>query len=271
MAQDDLAACRAALTDEAVHLAGGLGDLSRRATVYHHLFRASGGNHVFPLIAAHGALWAGGYFRFALRLGRGLSWQYPHSARLRQTQLERLDQFANALREINRRVCVDTYVGFHLTFRFGSHSALPDFVAPELIDALARVHWARRTGHALSDRERQQVFNAHFQHEQDHVVGPAVQQAASELAWPLVRFIALRPSIRFAYFPANQRFWFRDFSCREERIEKGLAAFDLAASAGWSVVEDALRSYRVLPDAFFLDPVRYFSRLRHSGLAPTRT
>lgn len=268
MAQYDLAACCAALTDEAVHLAGGPSDLSRRATVYHHLYRASGGNHVFPLIAAHGALWAGGYFRFALRLGRGLSWQYPLSARFRQSQLERLDQFANALRDINRRVCVDTYVSFHLTCRFGSHSAISDFVAPELIEALSRVHGARRTGRPLSDRERQQVFYAHFQHEQDHVVGPAVQQAASELDWPLARFIALKPSIRFAYFPGYQRLWFRDFSCREERIEKGLTAFELAASAGWSVVEDALRRYRVLPDAFFLDPADYFSRLRHARLSP---
>ncbi len=46
-AHDDLRA-------EAVTLAGGLTDLSQRATVYHHIYRASGGNHVFPLIAAHG-------------------------------------------------------------------------------------------------------------------------------------------------------------------------------------------------------------------------
>ena len=43
---------------EAVHLAGGVRDLPRRAVVYHHLYRASGGNFAFALIAAHGALWA---------------------------------------------------------------------------------------------------------------------------------------------------------------------------------------------------------------------
>jgi hypothetical protein len=61
--------------------------------------------------------------------------------------------------------------------------------------------------------------------------------------------------------------WFRDFSCREEWIEKGLEAFELAASAGWDVVEDALRRYRVLPDAFFFDPADYFSRLRFALLS----
>ena len=66
----------AALTREAERLAGGLRDLAQRATVYHHLFRASGGNHIFPLIAAHGALWAGGYFRFGQRLATALAWQY---------------------------------------------------------------------------------------------------------------------------------------------------------------------------------------------------
>ena len=58
------------LQREATLLAGGLTDLSQRAAVYRHLFLASGGNHAFPLIAAHGALWAGGYFRFGMRLGQ---------------------------------------------------------------------------------------------------------------------------------------------------------------------------------------------------------
>lgn len=58
---------------EAKVLAGGLTDLAQRAMVYHHLYRVSNGNHVFPLIAAHGALWAGGYFRYGLRLGRIIS------------------------------------------------------------------------------------------------------------------------------------------------------------------------------------------------------
>lgn len=62
------------LLDEGTRLAGSLTALSQRATTYHHLFRDSGGNHIFPLIAAHGALWARGYFAFGMKLGRWLSW-----------------------------------------------------------------------------------------------------------------------------------------------------------------------------------------------------
>ena len=47
---------------EAELMAGSRSDLAQRATVYHHLFRHSRGNHVFPLLAAHGALWGKGYF-----------------------------------------------------------------------------------------------------------------------------------------------------------------------------------------------------------------
>ncbi len=70
---EHLAAAYERWHDEAERLAGGLHDLAQRSTVYHHLFAASGRNHVFPLIAAHGALWARGYFRFGMRLGAWLS------------------------------------------------------------------------------------------------------------------------------------------------------------------------------------------------------
>ena len=53
------------LRSEAERLAGGLNDLAQRATVYHHLYEHSGGNHIFPLIAAHGAMWARGYLGLA--------------------------------------------------------------------------------------------------------------------------------------------------------------------------------------------------------------
>lgn len=78
------------LRTEAEKLAGGLQDLSKRATIYRQIFLASGGNHTFPLIAAHGALWAGGYFRFGLGLGSALSWQYLFEPKLRRRQLEKL-------------------------------------------------------------------------------------------------------------------------------------------------------------------------------------
>jgi hypothetical protein len=255
------------LRREATLLAGGLTDLSQRAAVYRQIFLASGGNHAFPLIAAHGALWAGGYFRFGMRLGRVLAWQYFGRPEYRQLQLHRLAAFADAFRDVNRRVCIDTYVDFHFAGQYGNHANAGELVPPELLEAVNRLHAARRAGRFLSNEQRREVFETHFRHEQAHVVGPALECAVAAFDWPLVRAIALRPPVKFAYFPAGRRLWFRNFACRDERIDKGLAAFHWAARAGWSAVDGALRHYRVLPESFFAAPAEYFAGLRSAILA----
>jgi hypothetical protein len=56
-------------------LAGGLNDLSQRAAVYYHLYEDSEGRNIFPLMAAHGALWAKGYFQKGMRAGKVLALQ----------------------------------------------------------------------------------------------------------------------------------------------------------------------------------------------------
>src|SRR5262249_21337632 len=75
------------LVDEAGSLAGALTDLKRRATVYYHVYLESGRNHIFPLIAAHGALWAKGHFDYGRQLGRWVSCQYLLNRSKRQGQL----------------------------------------------------------------------------------------------------------------------------------------------------------------------------------------
>lgn len=255
------------LKNEATRLAGGLTDLSQRATVYHHIYRASGGNHVFPLIAAHGALWAGGYFRFALKLGRALSWQYGFQPRLRRRRLEQLHQFADAFRNVNRQVCVDTYLCYHLTERFGDHAGLADFVPANLIDAYRLLHAARREDRTLSNVEKKAVFEAHFRHEQRTIVGETIRKAVAEFDWPVVKFLALRPPVRFAYFPNGSRLLFRNFADQDERITKGYSAFEMGSQVGWHRVEQALADYRTLPAAFFAGPVEYFQSLRQQILA----
>ncbi len=254
-AYDDLLA-------EATTLAGGLTDLSQRATVYHHLYRASEGNHVFPLIAAHGALWAGGYFRFALKLGKTLSWQYAWNPGLRRRRLEQLNRFADAFRNVNRQVCVDTYVGFHLSARYGEHAEIRDYVPANLLAAYRMLHEARQANAPLTDAQKKTVFEAHFLYEQQTIVGETVRNAVAEFDWALVRFLALRPPVRFAYFPNARRVWFRNFADQTERIANGFAAFDMGAGVGWNRVERALAEYQTLPAAFFAGPVEYFQTLR---------
>ena len=262
MATSELRQAHQQLLDEGTRLAGSLTALSQRATTYHHLFRDSGGNHVFPLIAAHGALWARGYFAFGMKLGRCLSWQYFLDAEHRQRQLGALEEFANAFRDVNRRVCIDTYANYHFAAQFGEHPEAAEILDPQLLDALNRVHTARRSGRELSDAEKRLVFESHFLHEQTHVVGPSLQIAVENFHWPLLREIALRPLIKFAFFREREFFWFRNFACREERIDKGLRAFEFAASVGWQRVESSLRDYDILPSAFFADSVQYFADLR---------
>ena len=236
-----------ALRAEAEELAGGLADLVQRATVYRQIFRDSKANHAFPLIAAHGAMWAGGHFRFARRLAAILKWQ-SRRAEVRQARMARLEEFMNTLRDINRRVCADTYANFHFTARHGVGRDVGELVPPELCRALASVHTASRTGNPLSDFQREQVFIAHFLHEQEHIVGPTVMTAFERLDWPLVATFARRPRIRFAYFGGRDRLVFRNFADRDERIRNGRLAFQWAARAGWSNVERALMTVTGLPD-----------------------
>jgi hypothetical protein len=255
------------LTREAARLVGALKNLGQRATVYHHLFKASHGNHAFPLIAAHGALWAGGYFRFGARLARVLAWQYAWSSARRSEQLRKLETFADAFRDINRRVCIDTYVNFHFTAKHGHDPRAAQFVSPELLKAQMLLHAARRSRRELPDAQKREIFLAHFLDEQERVVGPAIAKAVADFDWPLIRFIALKPLVRFAYLPMYQPLWFKNFASREERIEKGAKAFDAAAKAGWQTVEHTLGRYNILPSPFFTDPIQYFQDFKTIHLA----
>src|SRR5258708_624498 len=157
------------LLREATRLAGGLNDLAQRAAVYHHLYQHSGGNHAFPLIAAHGALWARGYFRFGMRLGWLWSLTDLASPQRRQHRLTLLAAFADAFRDINRRVCIETYASYHFTRMFGQHPRAGELIDPALIEALMRLHAARKRGQELPDDEKRLVFEAFFHHEQTNV------------------------------------------------------------------------------------------------------
>jgi len=245
----------------AVRLAGGLEDLAQRAAVYHHVYKHSSGNHVFPLIAAHGALWARGYFRFGLQLGGWLSWPCALSTGRRIELVEQLRDFANAFRDINRRVCIDTYTSFHFTAQFGNASIASELVAPAQLEALNRMHHATRHGQLLSDLQKREIFETFFRNEQEKIVGPGIAAAVSAFDWPLVKSIALRPWIRFAYFPRRKSIWFGNFSSQEERVANGLRAFEFAAGVGWHCVEDALRNYAVLPEEFFANSERHFQTI----------
>ncbi len=256
-----------ALGAEATKLAGGLNDLSQRATTYHHIYQHSGGNHIFPLIAAHGALWARDYFAFGGKLAKAMSLQFVFSPRKRRQKLRDLEDFTNAFREINRRVCIAIYTTYHFTARYGDHPDIDRFVRPELLTALRRIHSARLSGLDMSDEAKRELFLAHFLDEQEYVVRPSIDKAMAEFDWPILKFIAMKPRIQFAYFPQETDFRFRNFAEQNDRIEKGERAFEVAADVGWDQVELALRAYEILPEEFFADNETYFHGLRGAILA----
>ena len=263
-ADETLHDCYDSLLREGERLAGGLSDLAQRATVYHHIYEHSGRNHIFPLIAAHGAMWARGYFRFGMSLARFCSIQYALSPATRKKRLQQIETFADAFRDVNRRVCVVTYTTYHFTRRFGEHPDANQLVPRPLLVALNRCHAARRQDQELSTNEKRNLFQTFFLDEQETVVGPQIQKATEAFDWQIMKIIALKPLIRFSYFGRRLPFWFRDFANKDERIEKGFNAFDVAAKVGWDRVEAALREYKVLPDAFFADSKRHFANIRES-------
>lgn len=244
------------LRRQATALAGRPGDLVQRASVYHHLYTHSGGNHIFPLLAAHGALWASGYFRQGLTRGEAAARVLSLLGADGAARLTHLQTLAETFRDINRRVCVETWFIYHLTARDHLAAAAQALVPPDLAAMMARCHAARRAARTLSSDERRALFTAFFRWEQAEIVGPAVQEAFAAFDWPIVRHMALRPRIAFAYLPAPLPF--RNFADTAERIDKGLAAFEGGEAAGWARVERSLSAYGIMPTAFAHDPAEHF-------------
>jgi hypothetical protein len=255
------------LRDEAVLLAGGINDLAQRASVYHHLFEHSRGNHVFPLLAAHGALWAGGYFRLGMKVGSVLTWRYALAPATRRDLMARLTAFANAFRDINRRVCIETYTIYYISDQTELLPFAERHVPPDLLEQMARCHAARRAGRQLSDAEKRSLFGAFFLWEQNNIVGPSVDAAAEEFTWLLMKRLALRPTVRFSYLPKSVSLPFRNFADMGERIERGFQAFDAGALVGWGHVEEMIDKYQLMPEAFFENSSALFFNIRNSLLS----
>ena len=259
----------ARLRREATMLAGGLNDLAQRACVYHHLYEHSHGNHVFPLLAAHGALWARGYFQRGMRLGSLLKWRHVGSPAVRRLLMKRLTAFADAFRDINRRVCVETYFIYHVTKDPRLRAEAARTVPYSLLEKMIQCHRARLETRRVSDFERRELYKAFFLWEQESIVGPSVERAFEDFDWPIIKALALRPTVRFSYLPRSSPLPFRNFADTHERIEQGLLAFDIAADVGWARVESALRDYGIMPQAFFENPKQCFSHLQGTALLTT--
>lgn len=253
------------LRSQATILAGNTGDLIQRATVYHHLYSHSGGNHSFPLLAAHGALWASGYFRKGMMFGALIALVRSLKGDDRAALMQRLSSFAEDFRDINRRVCVETFFIYWLTGRIHLLNEAERIVPQDLFDAMDRCHAARRVGRTLSSIERRELFRSFFLWEQSNIVGPSIEKAFAEFDWKLIHQMALRPTIRFSYFTGSP-LSFVNFCDTKERISMGMAAYDRANATGWDRVEYCLGRYGIMPSEFSADPAAFFERLAQSVL-----
>lgn len=251
----------ARIRDAATQRAGALSDITRRVMLHHAIYRDSGGNHTFPLVALHGALWAVGFFETTGRLGQTLRARYFYNPRERAARMAMLQGFAEGFRAVNRLVFIDTLTNYLYTKRYGEHPDAGGVLHPELFEGLREMHGAARAGRALSDAQRQRLFARALQHEQEVTVAPGVQAEVARFDCPILRALCLRPLVRFAYFPWSTVFFFQDFSRKEERIEKALRSYALAERAGWGEVEASMLRYGHLPEGYARDPGSFVAQL----------
>jgi hypothetical protein len=258
----DLASEHERIRSEAIRLAEGAGDIPGRVALLHSIFVDSGGNHAFPEVALHGALWAFGFYERRGAVSRAIAYRYFYDRDERARRAYMLFEFSQGFKQANRSVFVDTYTNYFFTKRFGEEPGADEVIAPELLDALQRVHSAAARGRVLSRPERAEVFRTSLLFEQESTVGPKVREEVDKFTCPVLTAIVLRPVVRFNYFPRSAYMRFSNFGDTDERIEKAVRSYELAEDAGWDRVGDAIRYHGVLPSRFFDDPLRYADGLR---------
>lgn len=249
------------LRQEAERLAGGIDDLAQRAIVYHRIYEDSQGNHTFPLLAAHGALWGCRFLLLGSWFANFVSYKYSVIPGLRQKKLSQLEAFSSVFLDINRNVCIEAYISYFLTKRYGREEGITRYVRGDILQWLNACHAATQEGRRFSCEEKKALYQAFFRWEQEKVVGPKASQAEVDFEWTCMKFFALRPIVCFSYFPLLKPLSFCNFSNAKERTENGMKAFDMAEAKGWDVVERCLLRYRVLPKEYFANPSQHFAPL----------
>ena len=189
------------LKQEAARKAGGLLEIPRRVAILCDMFQDSGGNHVFPLIAAHGALWALSYFEMGGSLGRLIATRYFYNSTERIYRLDILREFAEKFRQVNRQVCIDSYANYYFTRELGDLPGAEEIVPANLLEMLNRVHQAQRNDRELSAEQKREVFQQSFLCEQELTVAPGVENAIKGFQCKIMQLLCLRPLVRFTYFP----------------------------------------------------------------------
>ncbi|ATQ73730.1 hypothetical protein CR152_03795 [Massilia violaceinigra] len=225
---------------EGYALAGHANDLQRRVRLYQRVYQDSGKRLMFALIAAHGTLWASGYFKLGMLGARIASLPWLCMPGMRAQKLAAVAAFVDRFRSINRQVCAESYAIFYYTRQHGGSAFIRSVIGERFTDLLVDCHASCEAGTEYPRNKREQLFHALIEWEQDHIVVPGVEEAFASFDWPLIAWLARRPVIRFAYFGKHDRLRFNDFARKEERLAAGVQACRLAEELGLQAVEDAL-------------------------------
>jgi hypothetical protein len=250
MVNEDMDERYTALRRRAFELAGEPGDIVKRVIVLHQIYQDSRGNHTFPLIALHGALWAKGFFDTGGALSRLISQRYFYDPRERAYRLGLLQSFAENFKIANRQVFIDTYTNYYYTKETEEPIAGSTGLSQELFPRLQRMHALARQGASGNQGQMRDLFESSLLCEQEVTVAPAVKAAVAQFECPILRGLILKPLVRFRYFPRLKYLFFRDFSNKEERIKHAMTSYDLAEKIGWPSVTASMAEYGALPDDF---------------------
>jgi hypothetical protein len=229
--------------DQAVQLAGEPLDMPKRALILDEIYRDSDGNHAFPLIALHGALWGYDFFKVTGPIGNAIALRYFYDRKLMAEKKRLLNEFSVSFQKTNRSVFIDTYTNYYFTKQYGHEAGAEKYIHPTLLAALNEVHEAALTRQHLSPAKLKEVFQTALYYEQELTVGPNVHRAVQNFNCPVLTFFALKPVVHFAYFPFGAAFFFHDFSNQQERIRYATEAYDLAVHVGFDKVERTMRNY----------------------------
>jgi hypothetical protein len=218
----------AAIRARAYLASGPLASLRIRARGYLDLYHASNGVCMFALVAAHGALWASWYLVCAKLASIVFSVIDPTC---RLSPWERYRQFAayvTVLKDINQSVMVETYVLIHTIKDLGVEAAISEGIPEDLAKDYARA----MSGTKPSYDVLRDLYHRHFLWEQERVVSSKLDDGFAVFTWPLMRSMCQRPWVWFSYFKAGASMNFRCFTDQDERVVKGMIAYDRAISFG---------------------------------------
>ena len=217
-----------AIRDEAERCAGPQSSLRTRARGYLDLYHASNGACRFALVAAHGALWASWYLVCAKLAAMVFAVVDPFSPLPRRERYRQFAAYVGTLKDINKLVMVETYVLVHTIRDLG-----PDFaIAKDIPEDVVRDYHAAMSAPQADPALLRDLYHRHFLWEQERVVSTTLDDAFAVFSWTLMRNMCQRPWVWFSYFSVGKSMNFRCFTDQEERVEKGMIAYDRAVETG---------------------------------------